>query len=80
MLLEVTEPLAEDVGGDLGDVRLQLPEPARAVEQSGDDQQRPAVADDRECFGQSGESRVPGAWGLLGRATRGGDLPRTDRS
>ena len=46
--LEVAQALGEDVGRDPGQLALEVAEAPRPVEQRGDDQERPAVADARE--------------------------------
>ena len=50
--LELAQALGEHVGRDARDLLLQLAEPARAVEQRGDQQQRPAVADRGQRVGE----------------------------
>ena len=50
--LEVAQPLGEHVGGDAGQLALQVAEAPRAVEQRGDDQQGPAVADRVQGVGE----------------------------
>ena len=45
LLLERTESLRKHVRGDRGNRSLEVPEAARTIEQGGDHEQRPAVAD-----------------------------------
>ncbi len=59
LLAEQLQPSAEHVGRDPVELLLQLVEPLLALEQRGDDQQRPAVADSRERVGERGGRRMP---------------------
>ena len=72
--LELAQPLGEHVWRDSLNLLLQLSEPPRTVEQGGDQQQRPSVADGGERVGQG---RAIGVVGLVGVGlVRGGLVVR----
>lgn len=70
--LEVTQTLAEDIWGNSAYKLLQFPETSGALQQRGDDQQCPPVADRGERVSQGGMGAPVGRVRRVGRVSRAG--------
>ena len=74
LALEAAEPVGQDVRGDARQRVAQLAEPARAIEQRVDDEQRPAIADPVEGGFERGRRCGATAAGSVMRAILARDL------